>query len=127
MRSWFIIPIMTLLVLQSINLNLVDLVKIPVLIEHYNQHQEEYGDDFFSFLDKHYGHDKEEHNTEHSEHQDLPFHHSLQFLTGVEWQYSTVFSWKHYFVFESSHYFVYKAPHSASAAISINQPPQKTC
>lgn len=50
------------------------------LVEHANYHSEEFGDDFFTFFEKHYGDLKTEHqkNDEKgkSQHENLPFQHN---------------------------------------------------
>ena len=51
-----------------------------VLIEHAKVHSEEYGDNFFVFLSKHYGDMKDHHSHDEPErenqHEDLPFNHN---------------------------------------------------
>lgn len=64
------------LFMQSINLHLNDFLRIGDLIEHANYHADELGDDWFSFFQKHYGEDSQEHIQNHhkKEHQKLPNH-----------------------------------------------------
>ena len=123
----FIIAIAVLLSLQSINLNLVDLVKLPLLVEHYNAHRIEQGDSFFTFLDKHYGADKVKHQSEHSEHQELPFHSGLHFLVGVEIQRSFSIEWIKSVDIKSKDFFNYTEKHFPSFEVDINQPPRISC
>jgi hypothetical protein len=73
-----------LILFQSFNIHINDLVELDELIEHAQFHAEEYGDDFLVFLSKHYGELKAEHNQKHQEeqkeHEKLPFQqhcHSL--------------------------------------------------
>ena len=47
------------------------------LMEHAQYHADEYGDNFFVFLSKHYGDLQEEHNQKHQE--EKPEHESLPF------------------------------------------------
>jgi hypothetical protein len=56
-------------------LDLHDLVKLPKLIEHYQQHRAKTADvSFIDFLDLHYGSGAAQHDQEeHEEHQNLPF------------------------------------------------------
>jgi hypothetical protein len=67
------------------HLGFSDLVQIDELIEHASFHQQEYGDNFFVFLSKHYGELKAEHEKNHQEevpdHEQLPFQYSAH--TGV--------------------------------------------
>jgi hypothetical protein len=56
-------------------MDLHDLVKLPRLIEHYQQHKKKSADvSFLGFLNLHYGSEADRHDQEeHEEHQDLPF------------------------------------------------------
>ncbi|WP_033958223.1 hypothetical protein [Psychroserpens jangbogonensis] len=66
---------------QSIGLKMNDLVQIDEFIEHAQFHNEQYGDNFFVFVSKHYGELKADHNKEHqeekSDHEQLPFQHNM--------------------------------------------------
>ncbi|WP_370477667.1 hypothetical protein [Tamlana flava] len=62
-----------LILVQSVNINIEDLSKFSVLIEHAQFHHEMYGDTFFEFLSEHYGEKKDSHPNDHREHEDLPF------------------------------------------------------
>jgi hypothetical protein len=68
-----------LILFQSLNINLDEFTQIDELVEHAFYHAEEYGDDIFVFVSKHYGELKEDHNRnndeERSEHEQLPFNH----------------------------------------------------
>ena len=66
-----------LVLMQGLNLHLSDILELSALLEHIEHHQSSYGDDLSSFLDKHYGakkteHDKEEHQNG-GNHEKLPF------------------------------------------------------
>jgi hypothetical protein len=67
----------SLLLLQSLHLSVSDLVQLDELLEHAAYHQDEFGDSFLTFLDKHYGSQKEDHERNHQEekheHEKLPF------------------------------------------------------
>ncbi|WP_396636011.1 hypothetical protein [Maribacter sp. R77961] len=71
------IAIALLILIQSFNIHLSDIVELDELIEHAQFHAKEYGDDFFVFISKHYGELKTEHNKKHQEeqeeHEELPF------------------------------------------------------
>lgn len=68
-----------LILIQSFNICISDLVDLTDLIEHARFHSEKYGDSFFVFLSKHYGELEEDHNKQHTEekkdHEKLPFQH----------------------------------------------------
>jgi len=57
---------------QALGINTKSLLKFDDMWSHYQMHQEEYGDDFLTFVDLHYGSSKSEHQDAHDEHQDLP-------------------------------------------------------
>lgn len=55
-----------------------DVMLLGRLMEHAQCHSKEYGDDFFTFLNKHYGELKSDHaeyEKHHSDHEKLPFQH----------------------------------------------------
>ena len=62
--------------LQSIGFSLVDVMQVDELYEHYQYHQEELGHDLLTFIDLHYGEQKEAHQEDHKGHNDLPCHHT---------------------------------------------------
>lgn len=64
-----------LILTQSFNFSLEDLSKLNTLMAHAEFHQERYGDSFSDFISEHYGDAKFHHETEHEEHEDLPFKH----------------------------------------------------
>ena len=66
-----------IILIQSFQISIDDIMQLDELIEHAQFHKQEYGDNFFVFLSKHYGKQKAEH-TEHnhreqSDHEQLPF------------------------------------------------------
>ncbi len=62
---------------QSCSIGFSDILQLGELIAHAQFHKKEYGDDFFTFLSKHYGELKNEHYQKHkeesSQHEKLPF------------------------------------------------------
>ena len=79
MNKIITIGISLLILLQGANIHFKDLVELGQLFEHYQFHNEEYGDDFTVFVSKHYGELKashsEKHQEEQKEHEKLPFQH----------------------------------------------------
>jgi len=84
-----------LIFLQSINIHFKDLVELGQLVEHYQFHSGEYGDNFIVFVSKHYGELKDSHSKKHQEeqkdHEQLPFQHQqtqcaqpLVFIMGTD-------------------------------------------
>jgi len=68
-----------LILIQSFNICISDLVDLGELIEHAKYHSEKYGDNLFVFLSKHYGDLEADHSKKHQEekqqHEELPFQH----------------------------------------------------
>jgi hypothetical protein len=80
MLKWFSMSFAFVLLLQSSNIGIADILKLDDLITHAQYHDEEYGDNLFVFISKHYGELKASHNEQHkheqSDHERLPFNHS---------------------------------------------------
>ena len=76
------ITVSLLILVQSFNIHFSDIIELDELVEHAKFHSEEYGDNFFVFISKHYGELKAEHNKKHQEekedHEQLPFQHQCQ-------------------------------------------------
>ena len=68
-----------LLLLQSANPDVDDVLQLNDLMEHARFHSDKYGDSFLTFLSKHYGaleqDHKQTHQEERSQHEELPFNH----------------------------------------------------
>jgi hypothetical protein len=68
-----------LILIQSFNICISDLIDLSELIEHAKFHSEKYGDNFFVFISKHYGELEADHTKKHQEekqeHEELPFQH----------------------------------------------------
>lgn len=67
-----------LILFQSLNISYEDASKWSTLIDHASYHQEIYGDTFFDFLSEHYGEAAVLHESEHTDHENLPFKHDHQ-------------------------------------------------
>lgn len=63
--------------MQSAHITPADLTGLDELMEHASYHQQQFGDNFVTFLSKHYGDQKEDHSQKHQEekpqHEQLPF------------------------------------------------------
>ncbi len=70
--------IASIILIQSFNIHLLDVLKLKNLMEHIEFHQSTYGDNVFAFVAKHYGYQKLKHEKkdEKGDHQQLPFHHN---------------------------------------------------
>jgi hypothetical protein len=79
MSKLFSILLSLLLLVQSFNLDLVDVAQFDDFLTHAQFHKEKYGDSLLVFISKHYGELKEQHDLENSEeqqdHEELPFNH----------------------------------------------------
>ena len=77
--------IASLILIQSFNIHMLDVLKLKNLMEHIEFHKSTYGDDVFAFVAKHYGYEKLKHENkdDKGEHEQLPFHHSTCFDTVV--------------------------------------------
>lgn len=84
MMRAFSIVLSLLLLLQSVHISFADLVRFDELVEHARYHQQQFGDNFLTFLSKHYGTQKEDHAQKHSEekpqHEQLPFQHQAHMM-----------------------------------------------
>ncbi|RXG14392.1 hypothetical protein DSM03_101512 [Leeuwenhoekiella aestuarii] len=120
-----------MLLTQSFNLSFGDFLHLEDLVNHYEYHQETFGDDVFSFLNKHYGELKAAHNLEHQEeredHEKLPFEHQhccihsvVAFLTDFELLPEP----KTIPLDQTTSNFAYRDSYSFSLVNSIFQPPK---
>jgi hypothetical protein len=109
---------------QSFGLNLSGLAQMDDLWSHYQEHQEEYGDDLITFLDLHYGSQKGEHEDEHSGHQDLPSQHNIH----IHFNYIVENVFSDYFIelpaIDIQHNFGYSAIFKSLLETEILQPPR---
>ncbi|MGM0479426.1 MAG: hypothetical protein ACQERC_09395 [Bacteroidota bacterium] len=128
MKLLLLIPLLILTVAQALHLSVSDVTKIPELLEHYQEHRENDGDSFLTFINKHYGGQKEQHGTENREdHEDLPFHHSQHVCIDMKIDMPSLIV---AFLPENTipeHYFYYEEPHTSAAASQLLQPPKNNC
>jgi hypothetical protein len=110
-------------------MNIDDLVKIPELYEHYKEHQIKDGDDFFSFINKHYGSKENSHHSEDPDnHDDLPFHHNNHHVcVDINFDLPPFYN----IVFERPNHsrpsFFYSDPITTFAVNTLYHPPKKSC
>ena len=124
------IAISLLILFQSFNVHLNDLVELDELIEHARFHAEEYGDNFLVFISKHYGELKAEHNEQHQEekeqHEQLPFQHQTQSASLYAFVLNTPIettSIPEIGAYGSANYF-YQASYHSLAQEGLLQPPR---
>ncbi|MDO6517964.1 hypothetical protein [Zobellia uliginosa] len=118
------------ILLQSFGISLYDISQIDKFIEHAQFHSEQYGDNVFVFISKHYGELKAIHNKEHQEekedHEQLPFQQQSHFsslsalvLNSQKEDFKSVEIPEY-----KSHNFFYQAPSSSLHSEGILQPPR---
>ncbi|MGB3343912.1 MAG: hypothetical protein WBA61_08375 [Aequorivita sp.] len=115
---------------QSVGFGVADIFMLTDLVEHVKYHSEEYGDDFLTFFQKHYGELKSEHQKSHkeekSQHEKLPFQHNncnhllAEVIVGsYEFQLE-----KSIVSYTATPHFYYQDLYSFLERVSIFQPPQ---
>lgn len=131
MTKLFSIIISLLVLFQSVNVPVDDLLELDELIEHYQFHAKEYGDSFVVFLSKHYGDLKSEHHQKHQEekeeHEELPF--QQQYASPVMVVF-VIFDAPDYvsctgLFTNNTHDFYYSASYSSLSGDGPFQPPQQ--
>lgn len=107
-----------------------DVFMLSDLVEHAQYHSEEYGDDFFTFMEKHYGELRAEHQNTHSgeksPHEKLPFqHNSCNHLVAEVIVMGYEFSLEKSVVsYNANPHFYYQDLYSFLERASIFQPPK---
>ena len=130
MSRLFAILMSFLILIQGLNISMNDIMKLDELIEHAQFHKQEYGDNFITFLSKHYGEFKTEHLKTHQEekqdHDELPFHCQGHVLTSMVFimDKSNMSSLLLDVSEELTHQYFYQSSYSYLHDISILQPPR---
>jgi len=75
MKKTISILLISLILLQTSEASIGDILQLKNLYKHAKFHQEAYGDDFFDFFSEHYGDEMQTHQNEHPEHENLPLKH----------------------------------------------------
>jgi hypothetical protein len=126
----FSIILSSLILLQSSGISINDIAQIDDFIEHASYHKEQFGDNIFVFISKHYGELKASHEQEHKEekqeHEQLPFHQQSHvcsisvFILNNQIEEINLIEFSDY----KSHNFIYKEPSSSLIKESPFQPPR---
>ncbi|TYQ00075.1 hypothetical protein C7447_101683 [Tenacibaculum adriaticum] len=127
MSKLFAISYSLLILVQSFNINLEDVSKFKVLLEHAEFHQKTYGDSFFEFIAEHYGSEKYTHGSDHKEHENLPFKGDHQMCSHIHIPFtinSTNYNIEHPSFVEIPFNFFYKESHSIFEKHAVFQPPK---
>lgn len=126
MQKIFSILLSLLILLQSLNITIEDVVHFEVLLDHAEFHQDEYGDSFVAFLTSHYFEINKDSN-EHKEHKNLPFKNKIENFTQVNLaclNETLVFETKETTQPKFSTTYFYTETYSYSNKTSIFQPPR---
>ncbi|MCK5638039.1 MAG: hypothetical protein KAH67_04965 [Flavobacteriaceae bacterium] len=127
--KFFSIFISGLILFQSFNIHLGDVLKLEELIDHVEFHEDKYGDDFFVFLSKHYGElkqsHKEQHEKEEKDHTHPPINHdcSSQLQSSFVMN-SNSFTMERLQIERTTTIFLYQDNFSTFEKQKIFQPPQ---
>lgn len=130
MKTLVAILLSFLVFFQSVGMDISDVFMLTDLVEHAKYHSDEYGDDFFTFIEKHYGALKIEHQEtaqgESHEHEKLPFQHNncnhlLTEVIVINYKFSFEKSESYY---PTKHQFYYKDLYNFLERVSIFQPPR---
>lgn len=130
MKTIVAISLSFLVFFQSVGFSISDIFLLNDLVKHAEYHSEEYGDDFFTFFEKHYGDLKAEHENSHqgekSPHEKLPFqHNSCNHLVAevifVGYEFALE---KSVVSYASTPHFYYQDLYSFLERASIFQPPK---
>lgn len=116
-----------LILIQSFNINLDDISKINALIDHAQFHKEMYGDSFFDFLAEHYGEARDDHESDHKEHKDLPFKDNHHMCTHINLSFispNISFKISNEDFIEIPFNFFYKESFTSFEKPSVFQPPK---
>ena len=127
MSKLFAISYSLLILVQSFNINLEDISKLKVLLEHAEYHQKNYGDSFFEFINEHYGSVKYAHGSDHKEHENLPFkgdHHMCSHIHNPFTINSINYDIKKPSFIEVPFNFYYEETTSVFEKLSVFQPPK---
>lgn len=116
-----------LILFQSFKIDIEDVSKIKVLLEHAEYHQKTYGDSFIEFLVEHYSDDDELISNQHEEHDSLPFkdtNHTCQHITSPFTFVASNFNLDYTPFIEITLNFFYKDSISTFEKPSVFQPPR---
>lgn len=129
MTNLFSIFVSSIILVQSFNIHITDVLKLDDLMEHAEMHKNMYGDNFLVFLSKHYGNLKQSHKQQQQEeekdHSHLPINHECSSHAQVSFIIDMIsFSIDIPAVADSSIDFYYRDKFPSFEELEIFQPPQ---
>ncbi len=130
MRFLFSISFSLIVLMQSFGISINDMIRLDDLLDHAQYHNEQFGDDLITFLEKHYGELKVTHQKEHQEekpdHERLPFQHqshtccSVHFVITLQQEDLKIYEFQEF----KTHKFFYQEPSSSIHLEGLLQPPR---
>ncbi|HHC79203.1 MAG TPA: hypothetical protein ENK46_04925 [Flavobacteriia bacterium] len=128
MKKIISIVLMSLILIQTSEASISDVLQLKSLFQHAKFHQQMYGDSFFEFLSEHYGQKAYEHRNEHKEHHDLPLKNHQNIINALTVFVVCIshFTIKEQTFIETASNFFYKEPTSSFEKPSVFQPPKFT-
>ena len=119
------------LLFQTFGISASDIAQLDEFIEHAKFHSEQYGDNVFVFISKHYGELKADHDKEHQEekeeHEQLPFQQHSQVSSAMVFVLNTNQEFRTSEVSDLKvHTFIYKEPSSSLHSEGLFQPPRNS-
>jgi len=130
MKTLIAISLSFLVFFQSVGIGMADVFMLNDLVEHAKYHSEEYGDNFLTFFEKHYGSLKAEHQQnqqeENHDHDKLPFQHNncnhlLTEVVLMDYEFPLK---KSEISYPQEHHFYYQDFYSFLNRSNIFQPPK---
>ena len=127
MKRIISILLIGLLLFQSSNVSISDILLINNFFKHAEFHQKNYGDSFLEFLSEHYGDKQQAHQSKNQEHPKLPFaDHQNKSDTIITIHITSIYRIKDQTSTTGTPNYIYKEPVSKFEKLSIFQPPKLT-
>lgn len=127
MKRILSILLIGLLLFQSSNVSINDILLVNNFFKHAEFHQKNYGDNLLEFLSEHYGDKQQAHHSEDQEHPKLPFtDHQNHSDTVLTIHISSIYRIKDKTPTTVSPNYIYKEPVSKFEKLTIFQPPRLT-
>ncbi|MDX5583988.1 MAG: hypothetical protein QNK20_03520 [Aureibaculum sp.] len=125
MKRILSILLIGLILLQSSNVSINDILLVNNFFKHAEFHQKNYGDNLLEFLSEHYGDKQQAHRSENHEDPKLPFtDHQNHSDTVLTIHISSIYRIKDKTPTKVSPKYIYKEPVSKVEKLTIFQPPR---
>ncbi len=125
MRNVLSYLLVTVFALQSTGINAASLSSLNNLVKHYELHKAKSNTTLFDFIDLHYGSQKQAHENEHEEHQNLPFQENHHLTHNCYFEIPQVITIKSNIPLHIiKHNFYYTSQFDLLIETDIHQPPK---